>query len=163
MRTASTGSIGATASSRCQPSNINSATDHLRMLIGDESEAHFMNRIRRRAKLLGWEDFHQQDSMGTRAGLPDLILVRPPRVIFAELKSEHGRLTRAQRHTLANLMGCPGGGDHIWEAQGKDSDWEIFGWQGGVTEGRDGRRGWHGLSHIRLLGDIPRRFTWRSC
>jgi len=100
------------------------------MLIGDESEAHFMNRIRRRAKLLGWEDFHQQDSMGTRAGLPDLILVRPPRVIFAELKSEHGRLTRAQRHTLANLMGCPGVETYIWKPHDMDTIWNILAGKG---------------------------------
>jgi len=96
------------------------------MLIGDESESHFMNRIRRRAKLLGWEDFHQQDSMGTRAGLPDLILVRPPRVIFAELKSEHGRLTPAQRHTLAKLMGCPGVETYIWRPQDMQDIWTIL-------------------------------------
>jgi hypothetical protein len=95
-------------------------------LIGDESEQHFMGRIRRHAKLLGWEDFHQQDSMGTRAGLPDLILVRPPRVIFAELKSEHGRLTPAQRHTLANLMACPGVETYIWRPHDARDIWRLL-------------------------------------
>jgi hypothetical protein len=95
-------------------------------LIGDESEAHFMGRVRRHAKALGWEDFHQQDSMGTRAGLPDLILVRPPRVIFAELKSEHGRLTPAQRQTLERLMECPGVETYVWRPRDARDIWNIL-------------------------------------
>jgi len=118
------------------------------MLIGDESEAHFMNRIRRRAKLLGWEDFHQQDSMGTRAGLPDLILVRPPRVIFAELKSEHGRLTPAQRHTLAQLMGCPGIETYVWRPRDMQDIWTI------LAKGRaDGAAG-YGLACASENSDV---------
>jgi hypothetical protein len=75
-------------------------------IVGDESEAHFMGRIRTLARLYGWQDWHQLSSLGTRPGYPDLHLLRPPRSIFAELKSEHGHLTRVQRETLALLTAC---------------------------------------------------------
>src|SRR5580765_4675851 len=92
-------------------------------LIGDESEKHFMWRIRQRAALTGWKwRWHQLDSIGTQSGLPDLILVRPPRVIFAELKSEHGRLSPMQKAALTDLMHCPGVETYVW----KPSNWETI-------------------------------------
>ena len=39
-------------------------------------------------------------------GFPDLVLVRSPRVIFAELKSDRGRATPAQREWLDRLSQC---------------------------------------------------------
>jgi len=77
------------------------------VIVGDEPEKHFMARVREVARMFGWVDWHQQDSMGTRAGLPDLILLRPPRLIFAELKSQHGRLTIEQSAAMALLELCP--------------------------------------------------------
>lgn len=40
------------------------------------------------------------------AGFPDVVLVRPPRVIFAELKAEKGRTSESQQTWLAALMEC---------------------------------------------------------
>jgi hypothetical protein len=90
-----------------------------RDLIGDESEEHFLSRVRRTAKLFGWVDWHQRDSIGTRPGLPDLILVRPPRVIFAELKSQHGVLRVAQKVSIGLLAQCPGVEAYVL----RPSDW----------------------------------------
>ena len=81
-----------------------------------------MSRIRRLARLYGWIDWHQLDSMGTRGGLPDLILLRPPRVIFAELKSEYGRLTPQQRDAIAMLGRCPGVETYVWRPR----DWQTI-------------------------------------
>jgi hypothetical protein len=39
-------------------------------------------------------------------GWPDLILIRRPRVLFVELKSDRGRLTDAQAQMLAELRAC---------------------------------------------------------
>jgi hypothetical protein len=39
-------------------------------------------------------------------GFPDLVLVRPPRVMFVELKSERGRASPSQREWLDRLSRC---------------------------------------------------------
>lgn len=99
---------------------------NVRALIGDESEKHFMARVRRRAEVLGWSVFHQLDSIGTRPGFPDLVLVRAPRVIFAELKSEHGRLTLAQRSLLEQLGQCPGVEAYTWRPSDESVIWRVL-------------------------------------
>lgn len=52
------------------------------------------------------------------SGFPDLVLVRRPRVIFAELKAERGRLLDAQRDWLAALRDCSVE-SYLW----RPSDW----------------------------------------
>lgn len=47
------------------------------------------------ATLLGWSWYHTHDSRRSPAGFPDLVLWRD-RVIFAELKTDTGRLTPDQ-------------------------------------------------------------------
>lgn len=80
-----------------------------RAIVGDESERHFQGRVRRLAMLLGWElQYHTLDSQGSAPGFPDLVLLHPRqgRALVAELKSEHGRLTAAQRRWLAGFQVC---------------------------------------------------------
>ena len=94
-------------------------TRTLRCLVGDESEKHFLGRVTRLAELYGWVVWHTLDSTGTRAGEPDLRMVRPPRYILAELKSEHGRLRPEQCTALGLLQQCPGIETYVW----KPRDW----------------------------------------
>ena len=61
---------------------------------------------RRRPVADRWRTYHTLRSKGSEPGFPDLILIRPPRLIFAELKSDRGRLTRAQREWRADLEAC---------------------------------------------------------
>lgn len=85
------------------------------------------------ATLRGWRVFHIADSrretssgwVGDRGvrGLPDLILVRPPRLIFAELKSERGRLRDSQKEVLTLLSGCDSVEVYLWRPS--DFDWMI--------------------------------------
>jgi len=58
--------------------------------------------------------FHPFDSRRSTPGWPDIVLVRPPSVIFAELKTATGRLTPAQRTWLDALDGCPGVEAYLW-------------------------------------------------
>lgn len=60
------------------------------------------------ARLLGWEVFHTFDSRRTEWGEPDLRLLRPPRVMLWELKTERGQLTPAQQRIGEKLLQCPG-------------------------------------------------------
>jgi hypothetical protein len=54
-----------------------------------------------------WQVYHTRDSRGSDPGFPDLVLVRQPRIIFAELKSAGGRMSAHQKLWLAALLGCP--------------------------------------------------------
>ena len=96
--------------------------DTKKVLLGDESEKHFMGRVRQLARLCGWVDWHTLDSTGTRSGEPDLRLVRPPRYVLAELKSQHGRLSIEQSAAIALLEQCPGVEVYTW----KPSDWQMI-------------------------------------
>lgn len=77
-------------------------------------EAAFHAYVVELAELLGWWIWHDRDSRGNRAGLPDLILVRPPRVLFVELKTETGRTRRDQAEVLSMLADCPGVETYLW-------------------------------------------------
>lgn len=48
------------------------------------------------ARIAGWHVYHTYRSTRSQPGFPDLTLVRGPRLIFAELKSDTGYLTSDQ-------------------------------------------------------------------
>lgn len=77
-------------------------------LSGVVTEAQWQNTVVEAAQLLGWWVFHDHDSRRNQAGFPDLVLIRPPRVLFVELKREAGKVTRAQEEVLGKLAACPG-------------------------------------------------------
>ena len=55
------------------------------------------------AERLGWRVFHVHDSRRSRAGFPDLVLVRGFRLIFAELKAPGKKPTPEQEEWLSAL------------------------------------------------------------
>ena len=67
------------------------------------SEKDFQQRIIDRAEALGWLVYHTHDSRRSAAGFPDLVLARNDRVIFAEVKTEKGKLSKAQVEWLYAL------------------------------------------------------------
>jgi hypothetical protein len=72
-----------------------------------EDEAGFSRWVCDVAAWHGWDmQFHTPDSRMVRAGWPDLVLIRAPRVIFAELKSPTGKLYREQAQALLALQRC---------------------------------------------------------
>ena len=83
----------------------NSAVD---ALSGVVTEAQWQNTVVEAAKLFGWWVFHDHDSRRNQAGFPDLVLIRPPRVMFLELKRETGKVSKAQKGVLDMLDECPG-------------------------------------------------------
>ena len=73
------------------------------MLTRDASEADFQTTVMALAKQYGWLTFHASPHQvgpiwrTDGRGFPDLVLAHPTRgVIFAELKTERGRMTEAQ-------------------------------------------------------------------
>jgi ribosomal protein L37E len=51
----------------------------------------------------GWRSYHTFDSRRSSAGFPDLVLVRPPELIFVEVKAEKGKTTPEQDAWLEDL------------------------------------------------------------
>ncbi len=70
------------------------------------TEKAFMGQIVQLAKILGWSCFHCHDSRHSAKGFPDLCLVRPPKLIFAELKTDTGRVSAEQQQWLKHLQAC---------------------------------------------------------
>jgi hypothetical protein len=67
------------------------------------------------AKRLGWRVYHTFDSRHSAAGFPDLCMVRPPRVVFVELKRVGAKLTQPQLEWQSDLRACHGNVEcHIW-------------------------------------------------
>jgi hypothetical protein len=86
-----------------------------------ETEAGFLDAVIQLAHLCGWWTYHTHDSRHSAKGFPDLVLVRAPDAIFAELKSERGRVTAEQADVLARLALC-GLETAVW----RPSDWPTI-------------------------------------
>jgi hypothetical protein len=86
---------------------------------GVVTEADFQATVVDAAELFGWWVFHDHDSRRNTAGFPDLVLIRPPEVVFIELKREKGRVTTAQAGVLDMLGRCSGVDAYLW----RPSDW----------------------------------------
>jgi hypothetical protein len=92
------------------------------------TERRFHKQVVRLAELMGWRVWHDTATNAPRAcaacdtpipvirnpaGMLDLILIRRPRVVWAELKSERGTLTDAQYTALVELR-ASGQEAHVW-------------------------------------------------
>ena len=71
--------------------------------------------------LFGWLCYHTHDSRRSEPGFPDIVMVRPPSVLFAELKTDTGRVTPAQRMWLEALGRCPGIEAYVWRPSDFDA------------------------------------------
>jgi hypothetical protein len=70
------------------------------------SEANFQQQVLDLATVYGWRHFHVRDSRRSDPGWPDLVLLRPPKLLIVELKRETGRLSVAQSDWLRLLEMC---------------------------------------------------------
>ena len=59
-------------------------------------EQSFQHKVQELGRAYGWQDWHVLRSKGMRAGFPDLVLMRPPELIWIELKAKKGKVTPAQ-------------------------------------------------------------------
>jgi len=94
-------------------------------------EASFQACVLEVARLAGWRALHLRPARradgswrtpvsGDGIGWPDLTLVRPPRLIFAELKSERGKLSLQQADWIGALRLLPKAEVYVW----RPSDWD---------------------------------------
>lgn len=73
-------------------------------LVTPISEKTFQQQIVTLAKVTGWMVYHTYDSRKSEPGFPDLVMVKDGRLIFAEVKTEKGKLTEAQGKWATALM-----------------------------------------------------------
>jgi hypothetical protein len=90
-----------------------------RVLDAGVSERRFQETVIELAEWRGWRVFHPWSSIHSAAGYPDLTLVRQGRLVFAELKSEKGKVTPEQERWMAALSGVPAVDVFVW----RPSDW----------------------------------------
>ena len=89
------------------------------------TEAELQTEVLKLGKLYGWLTAHFRPAwtskgyrtpvQGDGKGFPDLVLVRPPRLIFVELKSMRGSLDKDQRRWYGHFKGCPGAETYLWK------------------------------------------------
>lgn len=97
------------------------------------TEEIFLNQIVETARWLGWYVYHPHRSYHSEPGFPDLTMVHPEkhRLIFAEIKSEHGKLTEGRLNKRGRWMP----GQKEWLDALTDIDWaEVYVWQIGEIE-----------------------------
>jgi len=70
------------------------------------SEAAFQAWVRELAEANGWDVSCWHSSRFSPAGFPDLVLIKPPYLLFRELKNTGGALTADQQYKLELLHRC---------------------------------------------------------
>ena len=84
------------------------------------TESKFQASVMKIAEDSGWLLFHDYDSRRGNAGFPDLVMTRDGRTIFAELKSQKGRIRSEQKRWLAELERTPGIEVYLWRPSDLD-------------------------------------------
>ena len=98
-----------------------------RVLPGRDTEKACQRIVADAAKTFGWARYFTHRSDFSPAGFPDEFLVRPPRIVAAELKSVHAYRTtnhgcsEHQLRWLALLSECPGIEVFVWTAADADT------------------------------------------
>lgn len=84
------------------------------------TEKQFEAQVRELAKLFRWLLYKTWRSQHSPAGYPDLTLVRPPRIVFAELKTAKGKTSPEQDKWLAILQSVPHIETYLWRPSDLD-------------------------------------------
>jgi hypothetical protein len=83
------------------------------------TERAWQQQVLELATLYRWAWYHTHDSRRSPAGFPDLVLVRE-RLVFAELKTDKGRLSTNQL-CWQNLLNHAGAEVYVWRPRDLDA------------------------------------------
>ena len=86
------------------------------------SEKDFQADVEKFARKNGWMVYHTRDSRKSAAGFPDLVLIRGPRLIVAELKVGDNKPTAAQLDWLEAFRGARVEEVFVWRPE----DWPVI-------------------------------------
>ena len=81
------------------------------------TEKEFQNAVLELARIHGWLCYHTHDSRRSAPGFPDLLLAKNGAVLFAEVKTDTGKLTNDQIAWLLATHGV------IW----RPKHWDVIG------------------------------------
>ena len=109
-----------------------------------ETEAQFSSWVEDALTLYGWRWYHSRPARTARGwvtalsgspGFPDIVAVRDAEVIFAELKTEKGRLGEEQKQWLgafnnASYQRSGAFGVYVWRPSDRERILEILGPEG---------------------------------
>ena len=91
-----------------------------------QNEKDFSQAVVDYARSQGWEVWRTWRSIHSPPGEPDLRMVRPPVVIFAELKTMKGKLSEHQERAAELLGRCDGVQYFLWRPDAWDSIEEVL-------------------------------------
>ena len=77
------------------------------------------------ARRYGWIYYHTHDSHNSSPGFPDLVLVRAGRTIFAECKTDTGKLSVEQRQ-WTDALAIAGNEVYVWQPKHLDEIADIL-------------------------------------
>ena len=91
------------------------------------TERDLREQVRDLCNLFGWKMYFSWTSIHSPRGFPDLVLANPEqkRVIFAELKSDKGKVTPQQEEWLSTLKAC-GQTVYVWRPADIEAIAEIL-------------------------------------
>jgi len=78
------------------------------------TEREFLRQVAELARLYRWRVYHPWLSIRSDRGWPDVAMVRPPRLVLAELKTARGKVSPHQAEWLDLLGACPGVEVFLW-------------------------------------------------
>ncbi|MEW1964651.1 VRR-NUC domain-containing protein [Micrococcus sp. NPDC078436] len=87
--------------------------EYVRMMAAAMSERDLQDAVVRMAESLGWKVYHTYDSRRSGPGWPDLVLGRDGRVLFRELKTMKGRVSKDQQEWIG-LLAAAGDDVAVW-------------------------------------------------
>ena len=89
-------------------------------LLSQIKEKTFQQQVIQLAELKGWKHYHTYNSKRSVAGFPDLLMIKENRIIIAELKSQKGKLSEAQKEWLMAFIDTEKVEVYTW----RPSDWQ---------------------------------------
>lgn len=90
------------------------------------TEKQFESQVKDLAKICGWKYYHTWRSFHSPAGFPDCCIVRGTRLLFAELKSEKGKVSPAQQEWLDILKATGKCEVYLWRPSQFDEIVEVL-------------------------------------
>lgn len=90
------------------------------------TEKVFTQQVTDLARHFGWTTYHPYLSVRSTPGWPDMAIVRPPRFILAELKTDKGKLSPQQEKWLHLLGQCPGIEVYEWRPRDYDEIVQVL-------------------------------------